>query len=162
MKKFLKILANHSILIVLSIMIFGALLIFERFDFNDFVYFFLSVVLYLFSPVLTIISIAYAILFFRKENFLTFLPPLFLIYFSAVSNDINMRIYAGFFLGTYFGLILFLICLIIRLVAIVLIRKYKEKLKEWTGEEKVTSDAVFWARVLFKKLMKSIDPSCKF
>ena len=150
MKKVSKISFNHSILIISAIILRFVLWVFECYNRDNFIYFFLSVVLYLFSPIITIISIAYAVLFFRKENFLTPLLPLFLIYFSAVSNDINMRIYAGFFLGTCFGLITLLFCLCVRLVAVVLIRKYKEKLRVWTGEEKITSDAVFWARVLFR------------
>ncbi len=163
MKKVSKILFNHSILILSVIAIILADLLFLFIGSHEDV---LAVLLYtpvfFCSPCIVIFSGIYTFFFFRKDNFLTPLLPLSLIFLNKTEHSVISMMYLTWYTKSNLGLITFLICLIIRLMAIVLIRKYKEKLKEWTGEDKVTSDAVFWVRVLFKKLMKSIDPNCKF
>ncbi len=169
MKKILKILLDHSIPVI-SIMtiIFGEFMVCIIRDYNissSFLYGLLSVVafcvVFIAYPCIIILSGAYAVMFFRKENFLTPILPLSLICLSKTNRFIIGEMCYLFIVDIKFCLILFLICLFIRITAIILIRIYKEKLKEWTGEEKVTSDIVFWARVLFKKLIKSIDPNFK-
>ena len=158
MRKVFKILLNHSIPIISIITImFGEFMVSVIRDYSissSFLHDLLSVVAFcvviIAYPCIIIFSGAYAVLFFRKENFLTPLLPLSLICLSKTNRSIIGEMCYLFIVDIKFCLILFLICLFIRLTAIILIRIYKEKLQSFTGEEKITSDAVFWARVLFR------------
>ncbi len=163
MKKVLNIFLEHGILIVSAITVFLCdITLFTIAHFEETFVALLCSVVGLFFFCINILSCVYVVLFFRKENFLTPLLHFGLICAGKAEISVIGVLYLFWCEETNICLITLIICLLIRLIAFILIRIFKEKLKVWTGDEKVTSDAVFWARVLFKKLMKSIDPNCKF
>jgi len=158
MKKALKVLLNHSILILSSITVLIGELILRIVAPYDLLASFVGATLIIIVPCYIIFSVAYAVFFFRKENFLTFLLYLVLIYAGKTEISAIGILYLFWCKETSICLTTLIICLFIRITAIILIRIYKAKLQNWTGEERVTSDVVFWVKVLFKKLMKSINP----
>ena len=161
MKKVLKILLNHSILILSSITVLLGEIILRIVAPHDLLASFVGATLIIIVPCYIIFSVAYAVFFFRKENFLTLLLYLVLIYAGKTEISAIGILYLFCCKETSICLTTLIICLFIRITAIVLIRIFKQKLQNWTGEEKITSDVVFWVKVLFKKLMKSIDPNFK-
>ena len=157
--KLLKILANHALLLIsASAIILLDLLFIYIGNKEEMVAVLMFTPIFMFFFLIVVFLGIYAFLFFRKENFLTPLLPISLILLSNTKLSVTSLMYSAWFTKSCFGLITFLICFLIRLTAFLLIRKHKEKLQNWTGEEKITSDIVFWVKVLSKKLIKSIKP----
>ncbi len=151
MKKVLNVFLEHGILIISAItVILCDITLFTIARFEETFVVLLCSAVGLFFFCVNILSCVYAVLFFRKENFLTPLLHFGLIFAGKAEISVIGVLYLLWREETNICLFTLIICLCVRVVAVVLIRKYKEKLRVWTGEEKVTSDAVFWARVLFR------------
>ena len=151
MKKVIKFLSNYAILILSLVAVFFCDVTFLlSYLVGELFVAFIAAPFILVSLAVSVFVIVYAVLFFRKENFLTPLLPLILICLGKMEISVIAGMFWAWCVDTVVALITLIICLCVRLVAVVLIRKYKEKLQTWTGEEKITSDAVFWVKVLFR------------
>ena len=151
MKKVLNVFLEHAILILSLVAVFFCDVTFLlSYLVGELFVAFIAAPFILVSLAVSVFVIVYAVLFFRKENFLTPLLTLILICLGKMEISVIAGMFWAWCVDTVVALITLIICLCVRLVAVVLIRKYKEKLQTWTGEEKITSDAVFWVKVLFR------------